>query len=291
MKRTLTPNKPDAILCADFHLREDQPTCRTDNFVEAQWKKVDFVKNLQKRYDCAVFHSGDLFEYWKPSPNLLSETIKHLPNDFYTVYGNHDLPQHNLELSYKSGVYTLATGGHLEVLPDGGHWGQTPDEHTWKFEKNILIWHIMTYQGKKPWPGCVDPMAAKLLRKYPQYDLILTGHNHQSFTEEHEGRLLVNPGSLTRHKADQIDHKPCVYLWYAKSNIVEPVYLPIEQGVISREHIEHTKERNDRIDAFISRLDDDWEASVSFEENLERFEKSNNTRKSVMEIVYKAIEL
>ena len=300
MKRTLAPNKPDAILTGDWHLIETQPTCRTDNFVEAQWKKVDFVKDLQKKYKCPVFHSGDLFEYWKPSPNLLSETIKHLPNDFYTVYGNHDLPQHNLELSYKSGVYTLATGGHLRILPTC-HWGEEPNKNSWTWEfprsdggsdtKNILVYHIMTYQGKKPWPGCIDPMAAKLLRKYPQYDLILTGHNHQSFTEEFEGRLLVNPGSLTRHKVDQIDHRPCVYLWYAKTNTVEPVYLPIEQGVISREHIEHTQERNDRIDAFISRLDDDWEAAVSFEENLQRFESTNKVRKSVMEIVYKAIEV
>ena len=300
MKRTLTPNKPDAILCSDFHLREDQPTCRTDNFVEAQWKKVDFVKDLQKKYDCPVFHSGDLFEYWKPSPNLLSETIKHLPWRFHTIYGNHDLPQHSMDLAYKSGVYTLWIAGEL-ILLNGCHWGQTPDKNSWTWifpridggedTKGILAWHVMTYQGKKPWPGCVDPMAAKLLRKYPQYDLILTGHNHQSFTEEFEGRLLVNPGSLTRHKVDQIDHRPCVYLWYAKTNTVEPVYLPIEQGVISREHIEHSQERNDRIDAFISKLDNDWEAAVSFEENLERFEKSNNTRKSVMEIVYKAIEL
>jgi len=203
-----------------------------------------------------------------------------------------------MDLAYKSGVYTLATANKLKVLK-GTHWGEI--SKVWSIPvylldastsyKEILIWHIMTYQGKKPWPGCVDPMAAKLLRKYPQYNLIVTGHNHQSFTETHEDRLLVNPGSLTRHKADQIEHRPCVYLWYAKINTVEPVYLPIEQGVISRDHIERTKERNDRIDAFISKLDDDWEAAVSFEENLKRFEDANNVRKSVMEIVYKAIEL
>ena len=38
-------------------------------------------------------------------------------------------------------------------------------------------------------------------------------------------------------------------------------------------------------------VDDDWKAEVSFEENLQRFEQSNKIRKSVMEIVYKAIEI
>ena len=289
MKRTKqTIQKPDAILTADWHLREDQPTCRTDDYQMAQWKKVEFIRHLQMEYDCPVFHAGDLFEYWKPSPNLLSKTILTLPAKFCTIYGNHDLPQHNMDLAYKSGIHTLATGGHLEVL-DYCHWGCTPVPAAAKIP--VLMWHVMTYQGKKPWPGCVDPMAAKLLRKYPQYDLILTGHNHQSFTEEYEGRLLVNPGSLTRHKADQIGHEPCVYFWYAKDNKAIPVPLPIEQDVISREHIEHTKERDGRIDAFISKLDDDWEAAVSFEENLQRFEDKNKVRKSVMEIVYKAIEV
>ena len=296
MKRTKQTIKPDAILTSDFHLREDQPPCRTDNFIEEQWRKVDFISDLQKKYDCMVLCAGDVYEYWKPSPNLLSETIKHLPKKFCTILGNHDLPQHNLDLAYKSGVYTLATGGHLTIL-EGCHWGQKPKESSLilhsgtTYCRDILVYHIMTYQGKKPWPDCTDPMAAKLLRKYPQYDLILTGHNHQSFTETHEGRLLVNPGSLTRHKADQVDHRPSVYLYYAKDNSVERVYLPIEQGVISREHIEQREERNDRIDAFISKLDDDFEASVSFEENLERFEQANNIRQSVMQIVHKAIEI
>ena len=184
---------PDVILTSDWHLREDQPTCRTDDFQKAQWKKVDFISDLQKKYDCMVLCAGDVYEYWKPSPNLLSETIKHLPKKFCTILGNHDLPQHNLDLAYKSGVYTLFTGGHLMIL-EGCHWGEIPDKNSFTipcpidsiklgrhaYGYSILIYHIMPYQGTKPWPDCTDPMAAKLLRKYPQYDLILPGHNQQS---------------------------------------------------------------------------------------------------------------
>jgi len=294
MKRTKQNKKVSAILTGDWHLREDQPVCRTDNHETAQWNKVDFINDLQKKYNCPILHSGDLFNHWKPSPYLLSKTIKHLPDQFWTIYGNHDQPQHNMELVYKSGINTLLTAGKLKLIHTC-HWGEEPKETSVLFpgvenDRNVLVWHVMTYQAKTPWPGCVDPMAGKLLRKYPEYSLILTGHNHKAFVEEYEGRLLVNPGSLTRHKADQINHKPRVYLWYAETNTVEPVYLPIEPDVISREHIEVIETRNNRIDAFISQLDSEWEAAVSFEENLKRFFSHNDVRKSIKDIVMNAIE-
>ena len=284
--------KATAILTGDWHLREDTPTCFQGDFQEEQWRAVDFIAELQREHGCMVIHSGDLFNHWKPSPYLLTQAIRHLPPSFYTIYGNHDLPQHNLELADKSGINVLKEAWSLQIF-DGCHWGQEP------IVKNVmpmidgrfvLVWHVMTYQGKKPWPGITDPMAASLLRKYPQYDLIVTGHNHKSFVEEHEGRLLVNPGSITRQTADQIDFKPCVYLWYAVNNYIVPCSLPYTEGAISREHIEVIEQRDARIDAFISKLDGDWQAGMSFEENLEAFFKTNMVRQSVKDIVYKAIE-
>ena len=282
--------KVDAILSSDWHIREDTPECRTDNFWEAQWDKISQVKTLQAKHKCPVYHGGDLFHHWKPSPYLISEAIKHIPKDFYTIYGQHDMPQHNLELTYKSGIHALETAGALGVIP-GCHWGQTPDKNPKKPGRhNILVWHVMNYQGKKPWPDCTDPRAAGLLRKYPEYDLILTGDNHKPFVEEHQGRLLVNPGSLTRQTAAQIDHKPRVYLWNKESNTVEIEYLKCKEGVVSREHIEHKEERDNRIDAFISKLDGDWEAEMNFEENLKRFISANNISQSITNIIYEAIE-
>jgi DNA repair exonuclease SbcCD nuclease subunit len=288
--QNIIPDKqPDAILTSDWHLRETQPICRTDNFWQTQWRKVDFIADLQHQYNCPVLHAGDLFDYWKPSPMLLSETIKHLPKQFYTVYGNHDLPQHNLDLAYKSGIYCLQQSNALSIMPECS-WGQSPKKFSSTLY-DILVWHVATYQGKEPYPGCVDPSAAKLLRKYPQYNLIVTGDNHKSFVEEFERRLLVNPGSIFRMDADQITHRPRVYLWYAETNTVIPVHLPIETDVISREHIEIKEQRDQRIEAFVSQLNGEWSASLSFENNLQQFEKENDIRKSVMDLVYKAIEI
>ncbi len=299
MKRTKTTQHPDAILTSDWHLREDQPTCRTDNYWEAQWEKVDFIVDVQRQYDCIVLHAGDLFHNWKPSPHLLSTAIEHLPNRFHTVYGQHDLPQHNMYLSYKSGMNTLLQSNSLTVL-NGCHWGEEPVNHSHAWEwmnenhqivsKKALVWHKMVYKGKKLWPDQTDPSAKRLLTKYPQFDLIVTGDNHIPFIEEHEGRLLVNPGSLMRMTAKQEAHRPRVYLWYADTNKVVLVYIPVAEGVVTREHIEEKTQRDERLKAFISRLDGDCEAAVSFEENLERFAKKNQITKSVMAIVMKGIE-
>jgi predicted phosphodiesterase len=294
MERSKPSRIPTAILTSDWHLREDTPTCFTGDFQKEQWDAVEFIRALQAQYDCIVIHAGDLFHHWKPSPWLLTKTMIHMPHKFYTIYGQHDLPQHNLDLCDKTGIYNLWQADKLEVCM-GVHWGQTPNKNIPycipddNFE-NVLVWHHLTYL-KPPFPGAEGGMAEGILRKYPQYDLIVTGDCHQSFTVEHQGRRLVNPGNLTRQVADQIDFQPAVYLWYAEDNSVKRIPLPIQSGVISREHIDIKEKRNERIDAFVSKLNDDYQTDISFEKNLERFFESNTIKESVKNIVFKAIDV
>ena len=168
MERLKGKKYPDLICTGDWHLREDTPLCRGNDFWEAQWRKVDFIANLQKRYKCPVICGGDLFNHWKPSPFLLSEIMKHLPEQFYTIYGNHDLPQHSLDLANKCGINVLMNASKLQVLDDC-HWNKEPDKPSIIIHKmnkeivNVLVWHIFTFQGKT-WPGNTASTAAKLLR-------------------------------------------------------------------------------------------------------------------------------
>jgi len=283
----------DVILTGDWHLREDVPICRIDDFESAQWEKVKWISELQKKFGCPILHSGDLFNHWKPSPALLAKAIEFLPDDFFTNYGNHDLPQHNLDLAYKCGIYVLEKAKKITVIEDG-HWNQNLPElagFNVYLDCRVLVWHIMTYEGKPPWPGCTDEPFNAILDKYAdQFDLIVTGHNHKMFYGEKNGSWLVNPGSLTRQKADQVDHIPTVFLWTAKDNMVYPIEIPHARNVISREHIEKIEERDSRIQAFVERLSTEFGIGLSFEENLERFEKENQIRPAVIEIVRKAIE-
>ena len=283
----------DLIITSDWHLRDTTPICRVDDFETTQWRKVDFISRLQRRLKCPVIHAGDLFEKWKPSPYLLAKTIEHLPKDFYTIYGNHDLPQHNIELKNRCGVYVLEKANVLTVI-DGRHWNVDYNENQW-FEiegRKIHIAHIMTYQGKTPYPGCTDTPASGLLRKYKDFDLIITGHNHMQFVEKHNGRLLLNPGSLTRQSSNERGWKPCVWVWRAKDNSLEQVFLPVELDAVQvPERIAEKEQREERIDAFISRLNTEWGEEMDFEANIRKAIAVNDVPKSIQDIIYKAVEI
>lgn len=280
----------DLILTSDWHLRDDTPSCRIDDFQDTQWKKVEQVLKLQNQYECPVLHAGDLFHHWKPSPWLISQAIARLPNEFYTVAGQHDLPQHNLHAIKNSGLYTLVVAGVVELFEDAGNFGQEIAEYHMKGRK-VGVWHHFVWDGKNiPWPGFEGLSAREVLKQNPQFDLIVTGDNHRPFTYEYKGRLLVNCGCLTRQAADYDTHQPRVWLWNAETNTVKAHFLKVDKGAVSRKHIEEVEVRTKRIDAFISRLSEEWEVSVSFEENLKRFISSNKIRKSVLDLIYKSLD-
>lgn len=281
-----------AILCADIHLMENNPVARVDNFVDdTQWVKIKWLKDLQAELKVPVIHSGDLFDYWKPSPELLSKAFEFLPDRFHTVYGNHDLPQHNIELSYKSGIYTLWKGGKILLLKSG-HWLDEQEIPLILCNRKILVRHVFTYHKQIPFPGCKDSNAMELLTNTEDsIDLLLTGDNHKPFVVKSENRLLVNPGSFFRITSAQIEHTPRVYLYYAESNSVEPLYVPIKQGVVSREHLEAKSMRENRLSAFIETLNTEYGTEVNFRNNLEQFLKINPIEKNVKQIIYKSIEV
>lgn len=302
MKRKVKP-KPaknvDAILTADWHLREDTPECRIDDFEQAQWHKVKEVARLQKKYDCPVFHSGDLFHHWKPSPSLITKCLQNLPENFHTVYGNHDLPQHSMKMADKSGVTTLYVAGKIDLL-FGGNWNHVPDEYSGieiiskktKKKRLIHVWHVYTYTGREPYPGAAEKdQGHVLLKKYPQFDMIVTGDNHITFVcKNKEGQILVNPGSLTRQTAAQADHDPCVFLYDAETNTVRRHDFKVDTDAVTRSHIEGKEERDERLSAFVSRLGEDWEADLDFSENVKKLLREKEIDEAVQQICFQALD-
>ena len=91
-----------------------------------------------------------------------------------------------------------------------------------------------------------------------------------------------------RMTAAQADHRPRVYLWYADTNEVEAVYLPIEAGVVSRDHIERQNERDERIDAYVTRMNTEYDVELSFSDNLQRYYAANRVHSRVKGIIEEA---
>ena len=141
------------------------------------------------------------------------------------------------------------------------------------------------------WEGQQNFTSAKsLLAKFPCYDLIVSGDNHQSFVEEHKGKLLVNPGSLMRTAIAQKNFKPKVYLWYAESNRIIEVFIPINKDVFKpKEEIIELEDENTM--KFIQTIRKDYDINISFNKNMERcLDKNPELHKRVKNRIYKAME-
>uniref|UniRef100_A0A6M3IP65 Putative calcineurin-like phosphoesterase n=3 Tax=viral metagenome TaxID=1070528 RepID=A0A6M3IP65_9ZZZZ len=312
---------PSAIITADMHLRDTVPKCRTDDYWAAQSRAVRSIRDLQEKYKVPILDGGDMLDTWKSSPYLEAWAIDNLPDGIITIPGNHELPYHNVDRLDRSSLNVLGKAGKIEILifPNTikdtkykiviyGFPFDTKSEILSQASKmtqctlrgddyidekdyrNIALCHVLVYEKENLWPGLEAIGANALLRKLKGFDLVVTGHNHLPFTIRYGEQLLVNPGSMMRMAADQVDHRPRVYLWYAEDNTVEPVYLPVERGVISRQHIEQQTRRNKRMEAFVERLDQQYNIDLNYEENIEKYFERHPTADGVKQLVMDALE-
>jgi len=297
---------PSAIITADIELRIHPPVARIDNYWEALKRKIKWLSELQQKYNCPIFDGGDLFDKrYKQSPShfLIQWAIRNLPKLFFTVPGNHDLPGKSIENYSNSAMAALeaakivrGTGDTLIANTNNKKsvyvcripYGQPlkePKEIPGSDYK-VLLFHGMVYDNTPPFPGCEGWEKKEVLKKFPNFDLIVTGDNHQTFTGKRGKTLLVNAGSMMRNDADQIDHKPCVFLWYPEENRVEPRYYPIEQNVLSREHIDKQVDKESRISAFVEKLGQQVVDGINFEKNLEHWLLKNNVNQRIIDKVW-----
>ncbi len=310
-RTTPTTEPADAILTADWHLRPDQPVARTDDFWLAIAEKVCFILDLAKENGCPILLAGDLghrpgvrnWPFW-----LLYWCMANLGRaPLFVTPGQHDLPNHQIDLVDESGLGILHLSGCVTTIlgrfragdPDRQrfsvypfHWNKPVRKPSDSGAPNIAMAHTMVIENKPLWPGQEAPRGHELLEQFPEYSVILTGDNHNPFTAQVDGRWLVNPGSLARTAANQIDHKPRVYLWWARGNRVEPVFLPIQPDVLDRTHIEKRRSRDDRFTAFVAqtkKIEEQGEVGLSFEDNMEAVLAKTRLRERTVEKIYEAM--
>lgn len=314
MRSRRNNNSASAILCADVHLRSDIPIGRIDNYSDAMFKKLSFILNLSKEHNCPILVAGDLGN--KPSsqgwPPWLFEKVISLLKGYQPLIcipGQHDLPNHQLEQWKESGIGVLHSAGVIKLLTGEQYVNQINNfsivtfpygfplcgsEFGSEIPTNLIaMTHQMIIEDKELWPGQIAPKGNELLRKFPEYSLILSGDNHIPFVCEYEGRFLVNPGSMMRNTTTQQNHKPRVYLWYAEEKRVEPVFLPIQDNVFDLQYIEqqeHNKDKEQRFEALIERVKEDVEVQLSFEGNLQQYFEKNRTEQSVVDKVWKNVK-
>lgn len=296
---------PIAILTSDLHIRSDKPECRTDDFLQTQREKWQFIKSLQEKYKCPILSGGDVFHIHNPTLELVSEVISwDIP--FVTVAGQHDLPNHNMKNYKRSGLNVLEQAGIAKVVGQekgtfenddivvhGFNWNEEPCPLTDKEEGKVYIAliHHFVYKDKNQFVGAeeIGSSAKRMMKKLKGYDVIVSGDNHQHFIEKSDNQVLINCGSLTRQSADQIDYKPAVWLLLRDTLKLVPMYLPIKQENCTRNHLKASTEKEARISAFVEKLNDEIEVSLSFEKTVEELLVKNKVRVETKEIIEEAI--
>ena len=266
---------------------------------------------------------GRGFGGWKQPPWILREAITRIDN-WVVIPGQHDLPQHRLEAYPKSALAVLEAASCVVTLPrpvngsrdnlfpvgdrnkfqiTGFPWGIEPrdtidrEKYDYGSGKQIALVHKLVYVGKPPFPGAKKEgsTAKTLLRKMKGFDLIVTGDNHETFVfmnhPQNNMPILVNPGSMMRTTADQADHEPCVFLWYAKDNSIERVILPHKKGVVNQEHIVEKNERDERLEAFVQRLPlKESIETPEFRKILRQLLASDEIEEVVKQIIWEAVD-
>lgn len=299
------------VLIGDCHIRKRNPVARTDDIWEACKKKLKFVFDLADEYDAPIIQPGDLTEYKYDTASFRTPFMSELlevfdpKRSFYSCIGNHDVLGDRIEEVGSTALGILNKTGRVKIIPHRHinaignvaidiipiHWKQNPKEVLTKQDRfSIAVYHVMTWLGKEPYPGIEEPDAKKLLSKLPQFDLIVTGHNHEAFHyTDKDGRSIINPGGLLRTAADEMDKIPYCYLYNIKERSFEKIEIPHEKGVVKRDHIEVIEKREERLEEFINKIKLGFSISMDYESNLHRFMEKNKTPEEVREIIEKAI--
>ena len=277
------------LACADLHLRDSIPVSRIDDYWKVQEKKFIYLINKAIELNCDIYCAGDLFHKAKSSSFLEAWVIGQLQRlkaadlKFITITGQHDLPNHNINEIDKSSIWVLREAEVIDLHV-------VPYNDGYVFEDlNMMLIHTMMHKDQLIHRDIKSTRAVNLLKKNLDIKIIISGDNHQSFVEKYQGRFLINCGSMMRMAADQIDHIPKFYVLSLPTMECTEVPYPIKKNVFDISHIEKEKERDNRIETFVNRINSDYEINLSFTKNLENFISKNKIRKGVQNKVWEAV--
>jgi hypothetical protein len=249
--------------------------------------------NFAYEHDADVVIAGDICHRATGWPSWMFSRVIATFNAYKVqidiIPGQHDLPYHQLFQMRRSNLGVLIEAGVVRYIPDytwrydGFPWGVdiVPSEDN----NEIAVAHMMVLKDRKSelWPGQIKETdagtAEALLRKFPQYKLIVTGDNHQPFAVQFRGRWLVNPGSMTRQRITET-HEPSFY--YYHDGKVDRVTIPHEDNLIDPRTETHNAAWAGNMEAVGAMLDGVEEGEeLNFMSALMEYFKQRKTRAEV----------
>ncbi len=280
------------VYTTDEHITTNPPVCRSDNFLETLKRKLLWLRDFCEKHNATHITGGDITDkdIYK-STNYLLDTINFL-NEYYLptigIAGNHCLRYNSMKFLEKSIIKTLISSGMLHLLMEpyevcedvwlhGYNFGEElvhPDMSIYSEEsKHIMIYHGYTTNDKADKTNGL--YAEDLMYEFPEFDMFLTGDNHEEFVVEKDGQVLINGGSFYRGTIKQKDVQPHVWLIDTEDLSYEAIPVPIEEGVISTEHKDIVETKKGIMDSVVNTVKENDGVSVSFETEIDELIEAN----------------
>ncbi len=298
------------IACmGDVHLTKKRPSNRRDDYWQTAMDKLEFVfeKASEEKAEMIIF-PGDLTDtpeisYWEAGEiidmfNYYGDIVK------LTTYGQHDMryrtkpntalamlekaiPSLQIIENYSSPVECCK----YPVAISGASYNEDPGEPM-EGCFNILIIHRMIIE-KKLWNAQEEYEPSNLFLRQHNFDLIVSGDNHQGFIEEGRNKkLLINCGSMLRSNIGQVEHKPFFVLFDTDTREYQKIDIPIRpaEQVFLLDKVAFEKETNNNLDLFVSGLSEQKEVGLVFKENIDQYCKDNEVEDLVVKDINEAFQ-
>jgi DNA repair exonuclease SbcCD nuclease subunit len=231
------------LLTSDWHCTDKTPGSRIDDYTKAQEEKINFIQETAKKYKVhSILEAGDLTDTSLLSYFAYRKILKRIIFPIYTIYGQHDLyyrTKGNTPLDALQDAiddFQILPNGCLDIGNNIHLYGCSYEEKIPVIVNsdafNILLIHKMLLAKREEnWQDDYE-LGNKFLANHA-FDLIVSGDNHQTFVfKEHKigkkKKYLFNCGSLMRSKIDQIDHKPCIFIFDMDNRSFEQIFIPIQ---------------------------------------------------------------
>lgn len=243
------------IFISDMHILGDNPVCRTDNLVQEQDKKMDFIVDFANKNNAIILSAGDqtdtprnFISFYK-----LSSALKRLKTDFLFCSGQHDKYMRTNNPNSIFLIEKLKLAKRLNENPYtinginiyGCDFGDMPTDP--KTKNNILVVHDSITTKELAIKHVDFKEAKEYLYENEKYDIILCGDIHRRFKLEIDGRVIMNSGPLLRKEASMyfMDYSPGFY--FLSNGKMEFIEIPHNKDAMSRGHIKIKEERDQNI--------------------------------------------
>ncbi len=280
------------IYSADWHLAFKKPRIRTDDYSITQYEKAKWICQLANKKEACLVIAGDIFD--KPSCPIpwlhayisLFNTVK---RKVFVIYGQHDIHFHNPDLSRTPLGVLLASGSvrNADEIYDVCNFGENIPL---KSRSTHLCIHAPITKYAPPFFMEDAVSASEFLEKHTEWKYIVSGDYHEQHVTELDGRILFNPGPITRPSKDKINFIPAV-IFHDTRRDWEWIKIPCKKDVFNLDMMD----KDDRTDykqkfrEFAGSIDS-GSVKQNFHENLKLVINKSGVKEEALEIIDKVME-